>query len=152
MAFGSVNEAELAATGAGEVRGTSNIVLGFDEFEDKLIAGRFAKLVGGSIDNMDASANPVIAGVVLRNVTGSVEAGSTIDAGLSNSVNVNRAGLVAVDVVTGDAPVAFGTVYAHNGAGANLGKATTANAGNTESTRAEWVEEVKAGVWLIRQY
>lgn len=135
---------------AGEDRGLNNITLSSDTFEDGLIVGRFAKLDSGSLDNLDSSATPNIAGVVLRSAANAIEDGQTYDATLIKQVEYTRSGLVTIDVVAGQAPTAFGPVFASNTDDANRGKGTTVDDATTEATNAEWIEEVASDVWLIR--
>lgn len=150
MAFATGLLNDIEKVGAGEVLGSSNGVLTFTTFEDGLTVGRFAKLDTGSIDNIDASVTPVIAGVVVRNVANKLESASTIDSSLYSQVQVIRDGYCTVDVKTGDTPTAFGDVFVHNAAGAEIGKATTTDDANTEPSNAEFIQEVKTGVWVIR--
>jgi len=150
MTFATGALSDMPVVGSGELSGNNNIVLSAATFEDGLIMGRFAKLDTGSIDNIDASVTPVVAGVVLRDVPGAVEQAGVVDANTTTHVNYIRSGLVTVDVKTGDTPAAFGDVFVHNLADANAGIATTTDDANTEPTNAEWIEEVQSDVWLIR--
>lgn len=149
MAFSTGYLADPSKVGSGERYGSVNIVLTAKTFEDNLLMGRFAKLDAGSLDNLDSSATPVIAGVVLRNAASPVEDGGAVDSDLYSQVEYMRQGLVTVDVKTGDTPAQFGTVYADNVTALEYGKATTTALNNIETT-AEFIEEVKTGVWLIR--
>lgn len=148
FATGLLNDIQVV--GAGEQQGLANTILSFETFEDGLTVGRFAKLDTGSIDNLDASATPVIAGIVLRDVAGALEAGSTLETDINSHVELGRSGLFTVDVKTGDTPVAFGSVFAHNVADADIGKASTADDANTEPTGAEFIQAITATVWLVR--
>lgn len=150
MSFATGYLGDPRGTSSGEKFGSTNIILSARTFEDGLTVGRFAKLDSGSLDNMDASATPVIAGVVLRKASNPIESGSTIDADLFDHVEYLRQGLVTVDVIAGQTPSQFGAVFAHNVAGADIGKASTADDANTEPTNAEFVEEVATNVWLVR--
>ena len=145
MAFNTGYLGDPQRTGGGERYGDNVVVLAATTFEDGLKVGRFAKLDAGSIDNMDGSATPVIAGVVLRNVAAPVEAGSAIDATLTDHVNYVRAGLVTVEVKEGEEPEQFDEVFADN-TGATAGLAATAGI----ETGAEFIREEKPGVWLVR--
>lgn len=151
MAFGTGYLSDPVKVGAGErFDPNSAIVLTARTFEDGLVVGRFAKLDSGSLDNIDSSSSPVIAGVVLRNAAGPVEDLSTIDGSLYSQVEYQRAGLVTVDVVAADTPAQFGDVFVKNTNDADAGKATTVDDGTTEAANAEFIEEVKTNVWLIR--
>lgn len=142
---GAINDQQ--AVGAGERLGAYAIALESTVFEDSLKVGRFAKLDTGSLDNMDGSASPVIAGVVLRNVANPVEDGAVIDADLYSQVSYIRQGLVTVDVKTGETPSLFDRVYVSNDGDANDGLATATN--TDEPVNAEFIMEVQTGVWLI---
>lgn len=151
MAFPTGYQAEIEKVGAGEEYGVNNRVLGHREYEDGLKIGRFAKVDAGSLDNMDSSATPVIAGVVIRTPTTAVEADGTIDAELTTgSVSYMQNGFVTVEVKTGQTPAYKGTVYASNAGDANDGTAQTSASGGVD-TGAIFIEEIKSGVWLIEQ-
>lgn len=146
MAFATGYLSDPNQVGAGERFGRTNIILSADTFEDGLKLGHFVKLDTGSIDNLDTSATPVIAGVVLRNAAAPVEDGATVDASLYSSVEYMRQGLVTVRVATGETPAQFGAVYADNATG-------EATATDTDiAVSGEFIEEVQAGVWLIRLF
>lgn len=146
MAFETRYLADPQKIGAGERFGNNNIVLTARTFENGLKVGHFAKLDTGSLDNLDTSATPVIAGVVLRNPAAPVEDGATVDANLYGQVEYIRQGLVTVRVATGETPAQFGAVYADNATG-------EATATDTDiAVSGEFIEEVQDGVWLIRLY
>lgn len=147
MAFpiGSLDDPQ--SIGAGERHGQLQVVLTALTFEDNLKVGRFAKLDTDSLDNFDGSADPVPAGVVLRNVAAPVEDGGTIDADLYSQVEYMRQGLVTVDVKTGETPDQFGRVYVSNAGDANDGLATATN--TDVAVNAEFIMETQDGVWLI---
>ena len=144
MAFATGAITDFQKVAGGERFGTANVVLSATTFENGLKTGRFAKLDAGSLDNLDGSLTPTIAGVVLRNVAGALESGATIDSSLYNQVEYLRAGLVTVDVKAGEIPAKFGAVYASN----TTGEATATT--TDIATGAEFIEEVKSGVWLVR--
>lgn len=146
MAFETGYLDDPQRVGAGERYGNNNIVLTARTFENGLKVGHFAKLDTGSLDNLDTSATPVIAGVVLRNPAAPVEDGATVDADLYGQVEYIRQGLVTVRVAEGETPAQFGTVYADNATG-------EATATDTDiEVSGEFIEEVQDGVWLIRLY
>lgn len=144
MAFATGALIDNKVIGSGELYGVNNTVLTAITFEDSLRVGRFAKLDTGSIDNLDGSATPTIAGVVLRKVSNDVESGAVIDSGLFSQIEYVRAGLVSVDLKSGETPVQFGAVYASN----TTGEATATN--TDIATGAEFIKEVSTGVWLVR--
>jgi hypothetical protein len=147
MAFNTGYLGDPQRTGGGERYGDNVVVLAATTFEDGLKVGRFAKLDAGSIDNLDGSATPVVAGVVLRNVAAPVEAGASIDATLTDHVNYVRAGLVTVEVKEGEEPEQFAPVFASNEGDADDGLAL---ADGDVETGAEFIREEKPGVWLVR--
>ena len=147
MSFATGYLSDPQNVGGGERFGLNDIILTAVDFEDNLKVGRFAKLDTGSIDNMDGSASPVIAGVVLRNVANPVEDGAVIDADLYSQVEYMRQGLVAVDVKSGETPSLFDRVYVSNAGDANDGLATATN--TDVAVNAEFIHEIQSGVWLI---
>lgn len=147
MAFSTGYLGDPQKVGGGERFGSSNIILTSDTFEDDLKVGRFAKLDTGQIDNMDGSATPVIAGVVLRKASNAVEDAATIDSALFDEVEYMRQGLVAVDVKTGETPTLFERVYVSNAGDANDGLATATN--TDVAVNAEFIMEIQTDVWLI---
>jgi len=146
FATGQLNYPQII--GAGERYGAIQVVLSSVVFGNLLNVGRFAKLAAGSIDNMNGSANPVIAGVVLRNPSAPVTSGSAIDNTIYSQIEYMREGLVTVDVKAGETPVQFGAVYASNLGDANDGLATATN--TDIATGAEFIQEIKPNVWLVR--
>jgi hypothetical protein len=148
MAFGRGIQNGITRVGAGEIYGTSPIILSMDNFEDGLKVGRFAKYDNGRVDNIDGSATPSIAGLVLRNITTALEDGSTLTTKHNAHVDLLRIGLATVEVKSGDTPAFNGPVYVVNTATDDAGKATTSST-STVATNARFIQEVKAGVWLI---
>src|SRR5699024_5814539 len=142
MAFESGFLNDPVRVGAGERYGNTNVILSADGFEDGLKVGHFVQLLDGEIANLNETADPVIAGVPLRNVAASVESDGTVDASLYSSVEYLRQGLVTVRVAEGAEPVQFGRVYADNATGEAL---TTGGI----PTAGEFIREVKEGVWLM---
>lgn len=147
MAFSTGYLDDPQKVGAGERYGSNHVILTALDFEDSLKVGRFAKLDTGSLDNVDGSASPVFAGVVLRNPAAPVEDGAVVDADLYSQVEYIRQGLVTVDVKSGETPALFGRVYVSNAGDANDGLATATN--TDEAVNAEFIAEVQSGVWLI---
>lgn len=150
MGFATGYEKDPGKVQGGELHGGSHVILGHAAFEDGLKVGRFAKLDTGSIDNMDGSATPTIAGVVLRNAAMPLEDGNAIDSALYNSVQLCNLGLVAIDMKAAQTPTKFAPVYACNAGDANDGLgATGAEAGDNILTPAVFIEEISTGVWLV---
>ena len=147
MAFGTAFSNDIAGVGSGERYGKSNVELSSTVFENGLIIGRFAKLDTGSIDLMDGSATPSIAGVVLRSVSGDLEAGEAVDNTVYGQIDYIRSGLCTVAVKTGETPAVLGRVYVSNAGDANDGLATATN--TDVAVNAEFIMEIKTDVWLI---
>jgi hypothetical protein len=150
MSFTTSVQTDPSQVGSGEVFGKSFDILTATTFENGLVQGRFAKLDAGSIDNVDLSATPVIAGVVKRSSVNKLESGAVIDSALYDQVEYVRNGYVTVDVVAADTPAQFGPVYVENLTTADLGKATTATTAGNVLMDAVFIEEVSTDVWLIR--
>jgi hypothetical protein len=147
MSFGTGYIADPQKVGGGERYGENQVILTALDFEDGLKVGRFAKLDTGSIDNLDGSVSPVLAGVVLRNVANAVESGATIDAALFDQIEYERQGLVTVDAKSGETPTLFDRIYVSNAGDANDGLATVTN--TDEPVNAEYIATVQTNVWLV---
>lgn len=152
MAFTSGFKTDFERVDGGEIKNRNGSkILGHRTFEDGLIVGRFAKVDAGRLDNMDGSVTPVIAGVVLRSPNATIENGTVIETDFeTGAVEYMQDGLVTVFVKAGETPSYKGTVYASNAGNADDGLAQ-AVATNGVDTGAVFIEEVKAGVWLIDQ-
>lgn len=151
MAFPSALTTDPSQIGSGErFTAKSDIILTATTFENGLAVGRFAKVDSGSLDNMDGSATPVIAGVVLRNVARDVESDSAIDASLFDSVSYGRVGMFTVDAKAAETPSIFDAVYVSNQGDADDGLATVTN--TDLAARAEYIETIAPNVWLVRLY
>ena len=151
MTFATGYLSDMARVGAGErFDPKADLILTATTFEDNLVVGRFAKLDTGSIDNIDGSSTPVVAGVVLRKGSQPVEDANLIDSDLYKQVEYARKGLITVEVVAGDTPAQFGSVFISNAGDADDGKATTTDDADTVSAPGwEFIKEIKAGVWLV---
>lgn len=154
MAFSNTVLTEYSELGSGEVlQAKPSNVEAFETFEDGLVQGRFCKYDTGSVDNLDNSATPVIAGVTVRDITQATETNtydSTRTPAGDDVAMVCTFGFCTVDVVTGDTPVKYGIAYAVNAAasGANFGKATTTSLNNEDSGWVFW-EQKATDVWLL---
>lgn len=145
MSFNTGYLGDPQKVGAGERHGTSNIILTAAKFEDGLKVGVFAEYNGTTDTVENITTGTKVAGVVLRNVSGPVEDGATVDADLYSSIEYMRQGLCTVAVATGQTPARFGAVFADK----TTGEALTAAGANGVATNAEFLEEVQDGVWLI---
>lgn len=153
MAFTSAVLEESKKLGSGEVLRTRPYnVEAFSTFEDGLVMGRFAKYDAGSVDNLDNSATPKIAGIVTRLIGGELGVNTYRNTGtlVDTAAEVMTTGFATVDVVSGNTPVRYGIAYAVNasGSGADFGKATTTSTNNVDSGYVFW-EQVDTNVWLV---
>jgi hypothetical protein len=123
----------------------------FDVWEEGLVPGRFVKYDTGSIDLLDTSATPVIAGVVRRKISSTLENLTYTKLGIAPDqvAEVVNFGFVSVEVLAGDTPARFQQVYAVNTAGANLGKATETATNNAIVPGAVFWEPKRPGCWLV---
>lgn len=137
---------------AGEVITASPYnVSAFELFEDGLIEGRFCKFDAESIDNMDGSTPPVIAGIVKRKITGEIGTGiySTSGMEIDQVAEVINFGFATVTVTDDAYPSKYDQVYTVNADSVDAGKATESSAETIVNGAVFW-EEKKAGVWLVR--
>lgn len=154
MAFTNTVKTVYDALGSGEVlRSKPSNVDAFSTFEDGLVFGRFAKYDTGSLDNLDGSATPTIAGIVNRDLTqptGVNTYDSTRTPAGSVSADCITFGYATVEVTTGITPARYGIVYATNDGlvPADYGNATTVSLNNI-ATNWVFVEEIQTDVWLI---
>ena len=152
MAFANTVLEEIVDLVAGEFIAASPYnCSAFEVFEEGLIPGRFCKYASGSIDLLDASATPVIAGVARRKVASAIENANYTKLGIAPDqvAEVVNFGFVTVEVLAGDTPAKFQQVYAVNTAGANLGKATEVSTSNAIVPGCVFWEAKAPGVWLV---
>jgi len=140
---------------AGEVIKTSpHNISAFEIFENGLVEGRFCKFDNGSIDNLDASATPVIAGIVKRKITGEIGTGiySTSGMEIDQVAEVINFGFATVSVTAAADPSKYDAVNVINAATADAGKATDAAVASGIISAGDVVfwELKAAGVWLVR--
>jgi len=141
--------------GAGEVITASPYnVSSFEIFEDGLLEGRFVKYDAGSIDNLDASATPVIAGIAKRKITGEIGTGvySTTGTEVDSVAEVANFGFATVTITDAATPSKYDPVYVINAATAEAGKATQDDDTGANPSAGDVVfwEEKADGVWLVR--
>lgn len=159
MVFPTRPSPDYERVGAGERHGTNVVILSHARWADGLVVGRFAHVdtATGELQNLAGVESPIIAGVVLREVSNPVDAydeNSRVvyrwpDRG-RQAVDASCDGLVTVRVLPGDNPARFGAVYAVNAEGDTAGMATTDDEG--VETGAIFIREEKPGVWLIRDH
>lgn len=155
MAFANTTLQDNPDLPAGEVITSSpHNVSAFEIFQDGLVEGRFCKYDFGSIDNLDASVNPVIAGIVRRKITGEIGTGvySTTGQAIDQVAEVINFGFATVTVTDLATPRRYDAVNVVNDGTADAGKATNdAVAGVIISAGDVVFWEPKAtGVWLVR--
>ncbi len=148
--FSNAISTTIAGIIAGEViEGHVSNTDAFTTFENGLIVGRFAKYDTGSLDNLDASSTPTIAGIVGRSLTSEMETSTYTTS--DNVAQLHNFGYIAVEVPTAITPVAFGAVYADNQTPADYGKATSTSTGNVAVTNAVfWRATNRANVWIVK--
>lgn len=142
----------------GELLDAPSIVLSTASWEEGLIIGRFAQIKAGVLSNMDGTATPVVAGVVLRELNSLIELPGEAGAAVTNLLisetvqDYVRQGLVTVKLAAGAAtPTMFAPVYAVNeAANAENGNVTPTSAGTTVETNGEFIEQIQAGIWSVR--
>jgi hypothetical protein len=151
MAFASTHLSDFASTLAGETKSFSGIDLPFSNFENNLVTGRFAKWNSGSsrLDNVDGSGSPTLVGVVLRDPARATEDGANISSDLEDTVDARRNGLVTVEVISGNTPSPFGTVYVSNAGNSDDGKATTDSNQESFPGQAIFWQDMGNNVWTI---
>ena len=155
MAFKNTVLQDNPDLGAGEViKASPYNVSAFEIFEDGLVEGRFCKYDTGSIDNMDGSASPVVAGIARRKITGEIGTGiySTSGQAIDQVAEVINFGFATVAVTDAADPAKYDAVQFVNATGADAGKATDATVASGIVSAGDVVfwEPKAAGVWLVR--
>ena len=155
MAFKNTVLQDNPDMGAGEViKASPHNISAFEIFEDGLVEGRFCKYDTGSIDNLDGSATPVIAGIARRKITGEIGTGiySTTGQEIDQVAEVINFGFATVAVTDAATPAKYGSVQFVNATGADAGKATDAAVASGIVSAGDVVfwEPKAAGVWLVR--
>jgi len=152
MAFGNTVLAENKDLPAGEViKASPHNVSAFEVFEDGLIEGRFVKYDTGSIDNLDSSATPTIAGIARRKPTGEIGTGiySTSGQEIDQVAEVINFGFATVTVTDAADPAKYDQVYVSNTDDADRGKASEVDT-LLEVPGVVFWEQKAANVWLVR--
>ena len=154
-AFESHDFKEISEVDAGELN--PNLSYKIDtytaNYNAPLNTGKFAIIKSGNLANMDKTATPVVAGLVLQSMVNAIENGETFvktGEGAVYQVDVVSWGLATVAVKSGDTPAKFGAIYAVNSGlvDADLGKATT-TATNNVTVKGYFNREIKTGVWEV---
>jgi hypothetical protein len=155
MAFNDTTLQDNPDMGAGEVIKASPFnVSAFEIFEDGLVEGRFCKYDTGSIDNLDSSDTPVIAGIARRKITGEIGTGiySTTGQEIDQVAEVINFGFATVTVTDAASPAKYDAVNVINDGTADAGKATEAAVAAEIISAGDVVfwEQKATGVWLVR--
>lgn len=155
MAFNEAVLGDNKDLPAGEViKASPYNVSAFELFENGLVEGRFAKYDAGSIDNLDGSATPVIAGIVRRKITGEIGTGiySTSGQEIDQVAEVINFGFATVTVTDAADPAKYEAVQVINDGTADAGKATDAAvaAGIINVPDVVFWEQKADNVWLVR--
>ena len=153
MAFDNTVLQDNADLGAGEViKASPYNVSAFEIFQDGLIEGRFVKYDTGSIDILDSSATPVIAGIARRKITGEIGTGvySTTGQEIDQVAEVINFGFATVTVTDAADPSKYDPVYVINLDTAEAGKATEIVGTNLLVEDVVFWEQKAANVWLVR--
>jgi uncharacterized protein with beta-barrel porin domain len=155
MSFASNTFTEINAVDAGVINGVLSYKVDTKtaNYSAPLNVGRIAIIKDGNFANMDKTATPVVAGLILQSVTNAIENGETFvktGDGAVYQVGALSWGLGTVEVKAGDTPVERGLVYAVNSGAvdADLGKATTTATDNV-LVKGYFNREIKSGVWEI---
>lgn len=154
MAFNDTVLLEMPDLVAGEIiKSKPHCTEAFEVFEEGLVPGRFVKYDSGSIDMLDNSATPVIAGISRRKLSSAIENINYTKLGMAPDqvAEVHNFGYATVEVVSGQTPAKYGQVYAVNAAasGANFGKATTVSTNNVAVPGCVFWEQKAPDVWLV---
>ena len=155
MAFTNYSYTEIGDVDAGVING----VLSYKadtytaNYNAPLNTGKFAIIKSGNLANMDSSATPVVAGLVLQSMVNAIENGETFvktGEGAVYQVDVVSWGLATVAVKPGDTPAKFDAIYAVNSGvvDADLGKATITSTNNV-AVKGYFNREIKTGVWEV---
>ncbi len=155
MAFTNYSYTKIGDVDAGVINGVLpyKVDTYTANYNAPLNTGKFAIINSGNLANMDKTATPVVAGLVLQSMVNAIENGETFvktGEGAVYQVDVVSWGLATVAVKSGDTPVKFGAIYAVNSAviDADLGKATTIPTGNV-AVKGYFNREIKTGVWEV---
>lgn len=124
----------------------------FDVWQEGLVPGRFVKYDAGSIDLLDASATPLIAGVVRRKLASAIESATYTKLGIAPDqvAEVVDFGFVSVEIAEGVTPSRYDQVYAVNATGEDSGKATTEAGDGVIVPGTVFWEPKRPGTWLVR--
>jgi len=155
MAFNSTVLQDNPDLGAGEVITASPYnVSAFEVFENGLVEGRFAKFAAGSIDNVDGTGTPLIAGIVKRKITGEIGTGvySTTGTAIDQVAEMINFGFATVTVTDAADPSKYDAVQFIDDGTGDAGKATEAavTGGIVNVGDVVFWEQKAALVWLVR--
>lgn len=124
----------------------ANRPISYDVYQDGLVPGTFVKLDTGSIDLLDTSVTPVLAGVVVRDVSNVTEDGATFTNANTNQVSILDVGMVALATKTGESITQFSDVTVSNTADSDSGKGL---ASGGVATNFKYLYQISTDVWAI---
>lgn len=157
MAFNNTVLREISDLHAGEViKSAPYDVQAYPAFEEGLIAGRFARIVGGEVKNLDGTATPKVIGIPYRKIAGEIASTATytkLGTGYDSAAEVIEFGYATVEISAAADPKRHDAVNIVNAdADAENGKATeeTVKSGIIASGGCVFWEPKGKGVWLIR--
>jgi hypothetical protein len=163
MAFASGLTTEIGVIGSGEIVGNVGVITSYTLFEEELQSGLFCKYNADDvkIEKIDGEADPVIAGVVKREVTSALENNGLYKKAETLQVDVIESGLISVEVVGGLDIKKFDKVYVYNNTNKNTndwGKATNHptdkdnddNDVDNAIVDGYFYKQISDTVWIIR--
>ena len=161
MAFSDGVLDEVIQIEEGEVITTSPYnVDNYDQFEDGLKIGHFAKLDTGSVDNLDGSATPVIIGVPKRKVNKAISSEDYVATAVNGlkDANADVCNFGRITAVMSDLAIAAATategdqVYVVNSATPGLAGKVTNNSLETDALivpDCTFKREKQSGIWVV---
>lgn len=151
MAFASEFRNDPNNVRAGERVGQNISVLGTTNFAADLVPGRFAKVQGGALRNIDGGGPPgfSIAGIPLREISGDVESEGAFNADIFGQIEYGHRGAFTVEAVSGEDPTLHQKLFVNNTSGGDGGKATTVDDADTVDANAEFLRDLGGDVWLV---
>lgn len=155
MAFTTFNHKSYSKLGIGEdLKASAGISIPFSDYADGTHVGYFVQVKTstkdprGKIADLDATADPVIPGVLLRDSTTATENDGTLKFPFHPQVEVKAIGYVTVAVDPAVTPKFKDKVYAINTAGATIGMATNSATG-TIDVGGFFDAKIDDGVWSV---
>jgi len=151
MGFNTAIQEDMTVGSSGEILQGHDSNTDVFDFEDGLRSGVICQFLNGKATNLDGTATPVIAGVPLRNMTGSMESADYKTAE-HNKVDICNFGYITVELLAGANPTRFDKVYTLNNATADAGKITQDDSVTDviEVEDTDFYKQLSPTVWVIR--